>query len=565
MNAKPPPIAFLRLLLHSLPRLLLVVLALGTAWPAGAHTYWQLPVVVNVLKGDNTTDDTIRARIRGVNDILQQCGNLSITLVKINRDVADPQHPRGGDAEGEVRPDERDTLRTDGQKECAALGAGGKFTIAKGLRNAAGGAMNTVNGVAVIGHPVCILNDGQADNRTWAHEFMHTLGLDHNAIPGNLMEDPRPANAGTALTAAQCQAILAGMIQKGVIVETTIDQELVPRLTATVAYVFDEDPGPVVPPQRDILVVTHAFQGFEGVFTDVTVGVELGGVFPPFQTVPPYLIAYDTDANPLTGGSVGQFFGVEKALLIQVQPGDPTRPPQAQAQLQSLMDGTSFPVEARVVRRYTTYEATESLPDEPLQDVLEVFLSLEMLSPVGPVMLVGASAGVVPAVDVVPPQPVSTLPPARPSILLSNRAASPGQTVTLNGEGWTPGSVAWLSLDHDRLMPFPVSDDGQIAGLFTTPPLPVGDYFLDVVDEEGRMNMKVFQVAYFTLAILRVNPGEVEIRWSKEAVGMNLHATESLSAPAWAPVAAPVVLDGDEFVVREPMAIGPRYYRLIGN
>ncbi|MDH7504260.1 MAG: hypothetical protein QHJ82_16305, partial [Verrucomicrobiota bacterium] len=172
-------------------RFLLLLLALSYAWlsqPAFAHTYWQLPVVVNVLKGDNTTDDTISSRIDAVNKILAQCGNLSITLVKINRDVADPQHPRGGDAEGEVRPDEGDVLRADGQKECAAHGAGGKFTIAKGLRDAAGNAMTNVNGVSVTGHPVAILNNGQADNRTWAHEFMHTLGLKHNTIAGNLME-----------------------------------------------------------------------------------------------------------------------------------------------------------------------------------------------------------------------------------------------------------------------------------------------------------------------------------------------------------------------------------------
>lgn len=532
--------------------------------PAVAHTYWQLPVVVNVLKGDNTTDAAIRQRIQGVNDILAQCGNLSVTLVKINRDVADPQHPRGGDAEGEVRPDERGTLRTDGQKECADHGAGGKFTIAKGLRDAAGNAMNTVNGVAVIGHPVCILNDGQADNRTWAHEFMHTLGLGHNAIAGNLMEDPRPANAGTALTAAQCQDILAGMIKKGVIVETTIDQEREPRLTATVAYVFDEDAGPVSSPHQDIQVVTHAFQGYEG-FSQVTVGVELGGLFPPFQTTPPYLVAYDTDGNPLTGGNIGPFFGVEKALTIQVLPGPPSLPPPAQAQLMDLVDGTTFPVQARVVRRNTTYEATEALPDEPLQDVIEVELPLPMLGPVGPLMLVGASSGATPPVDFVSPQPVSTLPPQRPGLLLSNRAATPGQTVTLAGVGWSPGSVAGLSLNHQPLASFPVDPAGQFLGAFTAPTLPAGDYFLDVVDEEGRMNMKVFRIAYFALRILRANPGEVEIRWSKEAVGMVLHAAGSLTDPAWLPVGAPVAVEDDDFVVREPIASGPRYYRLIGN
>jgi hypothetical protein len=538
--------------------------------PAQADTYWQLPVVVNVVKGDPTTDAQIDAMVAEVNRTLAQCGNISITVVKKNHGVPDPQHPRGGDAEGEVRPDERDTLRKNGQKECATNNAGGKFTVAKGLRDTNGTAMVTVNGVAVIGHPVSILNDGQADGRTWAHEFCHTLGLDHNAIPGNLMESPRPPGAGTALTPEQCADILKAMIAKGAKSAKTIEQQLEELWEWFRSWMFDEDTsGLTIPPHLDLDVITHSFQvrgfGVPDQVMAVVVSLELKGLCLPGPVYPEYLVAYDTDANPLTGVPIGEFQGVERALMLQVTPLDPFQPPEVSAHLMDLMSGQMMPVPARAVRRNTSYESTVPWPDEPLQDVLEVTLPWPMMGPVAPLMRVGASSGIMPPVDVLMPQPVPTTPPARPGLAVSHRAAAPGQLVAVQGTGWTPNSMAWLSLNHQRLVPFPVDALGNVMGTFIAPPLPPRDYFLDVVDDEGEMNMKVFRIAHFALKIMRASQNEVDISWSKEAVGFMLHSADSLTAPTWVPVPRPVVLQGDNYVVRDSVENGARYYRLVGN
>ena len=532
--------------------LLCALLALAAGLTGQAHTYVQLPLIVNVLVGEGITDDTIRARVDGMNKIIGQCGNISCTLVKINHNWPDNHEP--GDTPGDVRPDGRDQLRDDGEKEIAAQGASTKIFVAHGLLDGGGDNMDGVNGVTVIGRPVSIIADGNGDDRTWAHEFAHQMGLDHNNVPGNLMEDPRPLGAGTALTEDQCATLLANILLHGPIVEKTIDQMTDPYRYGWTATVSAADAWTASTPATYVRSLGHSFE-LTATSATMVVNLRLAGVIPTGVGAQ-YNVAYDTDQNTATGQPVAGYLGMDRLLQLSVSGVF------AAAQVMDLQHNQFLgTLPAQVIRLSEHTEATSSHTPLDVADSIQLTVPLSMMGTLSNPSLALASSSSSLGNNTLPPAPIATALPQRPPVTLAPLAAYPQQPVAITAQGFTPVSTAEVRINHQLVQTNTTDSNGAFSASVPTPLLVPGDYFLDVVDAQGKLNMKVLRVLGVTLTAQRSGAG-LNLAWPVLAGTNTLQQSASLHAPDWQTVATPPVVSGSNFVVTVSAGAEPGYYRL---
>lgn len=464
--------------------LLALLVLLTDGGPLAAHTFLQLPLVVDVLEGEDITDATIRRRVEGLNRIIGQCGNISLTLAKIQRDWPDPIHPRGGDALGEARRDERRQLANQGDRELAREAAGSKFFVVSRIPDG--------NGATLVGRRSSVINDEAGDDRTWAHELGHQMGLRHgdedSQAADNLMKDPRPPASGTNLTEGQCARIIEQLIRRGPIIERTIEQEFDLPRDSWAVVVFDDEAEPAL---------ELAYLDIRSLALSFDVSAEARTLYAEIELEAPivdgvevtYSLLIDRDANGATGGDFAKAYGIDFVVRAEVSGRFPF---ETRAQLLTWPDGQVVaPVRARVLRRFE--ESTGQAPAVST-DALELTIPLDPLGTLADPMRVGAVSASGDQGDQLRPQPVPTSPPPRPDLTLVDRAAVPGQKVELIGHGFNPGTRAALEIDHRPIAGIEIDAHGGFETVFVTPELRPGDYFLDVVDTSGRVGLAVFRV-----------------------------------------------------------------------
>jgi hypothetical protein len=496
--------------------------------PAGADVFSQLRLVVNVLPGNLQNNQQINQLVDGVNAIFAACPGARITLTtaKITRLPALPAGfmPVGGAntvLAGGGNPTKA-AVDAAANPEIGGVTGGYKVFLAAGLQNPGGAA---INGASYIpsGHSLITQQVGLAgDSQTWAHEIAHGLGLsDLPDVAANLpnLMFPNRLNAagnaaGTALTQAQCDTLMAEYRRRGAAFEVTTAQlSFIPEYnqgTSVLVTALPKTPGDGKPVTGfDWLsphLLTTLFRG-DRALDRVEITLDLRAALPRSGAVQArYDVLIDVDGNAATGKYIGASTGVDAVVAIELSGVWPFQPPDgARVGRLSRVTGDSAPVRLEPPEilprpQFATLQSPPATPEEvgPVlrNDGIRVTVPLPALGTLGDTLRIGVEALTEGAVVSVPQQPIPTRVP-RPRVGTPERRVQVGATVPLTGEGFRPGGTVTLFWGHNLSEPIgtaQVNTRGQFSTEIVIPRVAPGDYLLDVVDDGGGVGITVLTI-----------------------------------------------------------------------
>jgi hypothetical protein len=488
----------------------LAAAALLVPWPRlAADVFLEAKLVVNLLPGVNQTDAQINALADRLNRILAQCpANTAFTLAgnDINRLAA---FPAGFDRNGNtllVESITRAERRRAANPEIA--GGGYKIYVAALLTN------NGVrrNGNTVVSQPISLIREQAGlggDGQTWAHEVVHGLGrLGHSGDVADLMfqarVDRNGVAAGTNITRAECAIVLKGFLRLAPVVETTVEQAGFRPGDAS-AYVAVTDAVPVdlatgEPVADRPHLEVHAVRFYFDRGTDVQeveIRLELSGPLPrDREAAAAYAILIDADRDDATGDAVSGIAGVDAVVHVGFEGSYPFgRRGRSFAVVSGPAAGAAAveleaPPEIEAVRQFS--DELESMPS----DNVVVRVPLALLGELADPIEVGWTAREGGVAQLAPPQPVPTR-RVSPSLAPGAFEARAGEAIAISGSGFAPGSRVdffWDNRFDAPIASFDADDGGGFDARLTVPDAPAGDYYLDAIDAEGRVDIAVVTV-----------------------------------------------------------------------
>ena len=213
---------------------------------------------------------------------------------------------------------------------------------------------------------------------------------------------------------------------------------------------FDDD---VVPPglaHTDVSTVSYSFDMYAPP-DEVSIDVDRGRrLIPDVASWSRVQCGLRHGQQPIDGG-FGPFAGIDRLAVASVSgsfPFDIFRRAAGVAQRRS----SRILARATVARLVEGCECLDDSPDIPVSDSVQMVVPLELLAPTADPMCGGCEGRIEGVIDIVELQPVATAPPAGPVVDVA-QAASPGDPVSISGEGFTAGTLAELSIDHEPVTP----------------------------------------------------------------------------------------------------------------
>jgi hypothetical protein len=272
-------------------------------------------------------------------------------------------------------------------------------------------------------------------------------------------------------------------------------------------------------------------------------------------------VAYNTDQNPATGQPVGGFPGMDRLLQINVQAFGPTA--FATAQMMDLQHGQflgTLPAQVILLSEYT--EATNSYAALSVADLVQVTVPLPLMGTlVNPCLAMAMSSSSLGA-NTLPPAPIATDVPKRPPLILNPLAAYPQQPISLGGQSFGPGSTVQVFINHQVVQTLPADGAGAFNTNLPTPLLAAGDYFLDVVDDQGNVSMRVLRVNGVPLSIQR-SGSSLTLSWPVLAGTNTLQRATVLNPSNWQKITPSQVVVGTNYTATINPNVAAEFYRLI--
>ena len=520
---------------------------------AKAHIYLETKLVVNMLPGTTMTEDEINDIVDGVNEIFSQCGNVGFIVTKINQLEGWP---------GGFRHDANNNLKVSTPYPDLVREANGeikhcgyKIYIAKGVRN----GESAVNGFSYFNESFSVVRerDGiDADARTWAHEILHGFGGKHEdaegSDPNNLIypfrRRPGGGAAGSELTPDQCKRVLRGISRTNPMIEVTHDQERVPKdqlfrtSTMTASVVLDGEGQPVTNAgHMDAFNVTFDFDYGPNNLPVALAKVSFDGLFPRdqfyFGEVTLYL---DSDGNPQTGMSTDTLQGADYAIEFTVDGEFPFPDKGSQALLFDLRGFDFALLEDVVIDSHV--RGREVGEGDPQSDFFEVAIPLELLGELAPIMNASYEGQSDFHRALSEPFQIETMLPA-PQFHASQLLVQPAEEVQLNGSQFTPNSqvrVIWQTDITHVLAEASASANGTFDTSITIPNAPAGDYYLNVIDDEGHADIVILTVPPpASLLQISANGRDLRLLW-ESLPGRSYQIETSRDLLRWTP-AGPLV------------------------
>lgn len=469
--------------------------------PAGlwAHTYKQLPIIVNQLDGAALPD--LEQRQKEMNDIFKQCEahgvyiRVTITRTNLNQN---PTNSLGaplrtnGVVPSDAIADALDKIGLSNEVKTA----GAKIWVVRELRS----GTNTVNGSTVRGRPctVCAQQRGvHGDARTWAHELGHAMGLPdlygagdtNNLMYGYRTYGTNNTPAGSSLTEEQCKIILTNWSQRTSVTAKNPDQtNEPPAKVSTHSLVPPPSTPPIQNTAADIDWVQLVFDhnSIRPSDNSLYVNLHINAVL----TVPPpifYRVWLDTDNNPGTGDPDGFDVAMDHVLsstvdgtvTVMALPGGPTVTAED-------------PLAAQTIHRAVS--GANLAAETPVGTWISSRVSLGLVGPLSALIRVKVTSEGGDFSDTVGPEFVSTLPPPEPVLTLDPIQTVPGGSVSAFGTGFGANTPYKLMFDDVTIIRSVTLPDGSFQTNFIAPNLNHGDFVVDAIDEEGGAAIAVLRV-----------------------------------------------------------------------
>lgn len=505
----------------------LVVFVLATVgllvWTAttSADEMKQLNIVVNQLDGATMTDWNTRQS--EINAILAQTQYyvdrngqpiyISVTISKVNMNQ-NPTDTNGVPIapDGKVLNDDATIKLTELAEKGEVANGGLKVWVAKEVRfgtNSIATNNMVVNGSTIPNSAACMLQEqhgANGDSADWAHEICHAIGLNYDLTndtdTGRLMyawritTNGRPA--GAALTEEECRALNDSLSRLSPTTKPTWDQQTNPPAKSASQWMIDGNNGPVEDPMEDLrnghLDFNYNLQEipnqlFNFNFTIRGVPTEVSPFF--------YRLWLDTDNDSGTGTN-GYDVRFEYRFLsttngaIQafkyVGPAPPISYDLGTFAAQTIAISGRGPTNggSRAVGTLVSSSIPLSFftndPATPLATFIRALLTVDTnLTPFS-------------SADMIGPELVRTTPLPEPSLQLSMGQTLPGSTVSITGQGFS-SNCNYQVLFKDGLVATGVSGpSGQLSASFTVPQLAPGNYLIDIIDDQGLVQIAVLRI-----------------------------------------------------------------------
>jgi len=519
--------AWLILLALALPLLLPV--------PAAANEYAQIQTKVNVLEtvkpgGFDLSNPAqkapaeawIRARLAEANRILAiNKTRTKLTLNQINPAWPDPTPP----ADGRLDLAGRNKLRTDGIKELKenfGSGQGYKFYLVDNWTDTTGW------GLAIINNPIAFLREGLPANQkggrgaSWVHEFGHGMGLDDHTTPTpskNLMRTGPHNRTATELTSEQAATIFENAKKR---VAYTVYNDAQAKAKGLPPcwknWQFQDgslDPRDLPPGKAYADMVEAGLSAYD--LNDYLLAeIELAGL-PPAGVAQQICIRFclNIDNNNATGAVVGGYPGIDRMVTIRLVG---TYPFAVAADVYNTIDNTTTIIDPpQLLTLSEVVDAADDPPPTPLPLGYKLELavpaaSLGTLSSIVPVGVISTDE-----VDMVSDftafEFATTILPY-PTLSLDQLIVElPWEDLALTGSNFTAGEQVGATLGSSETSVGKETADGSggfglsISGaalwaqdLFgeSHPAEDGRDYFLDVVDKQGKCAYKVVTLKNLT-------------------------------------------------------------------
>lgn len=477
-----------------------------------ADTYNQIPLWINILEGEETSEETIDKIEKEIDSIFQKNGlNWRVTSCVLDDSMEDPDKTK--DKPGDIRigegldfTGEEGYLWGLGEDETKDR-SGFKIFVANKILNETGQDDGT-NGISLRGSFRTAVVKGREENetkeaaRTWAHEIGHLFGLDHteqdgtNRSANDLMYPFAQPWLGTDLQPEDIETMKKVKKEQALGLPTTTNRQHDTRYFMFRFSLPDEkeDTEPWFPDEADIIKIDFSFYELDET-KEFHITTFFGGVLPRGEDGFRYFITVDTDNNATTGGELEGWLGID--LLIGVDVFEES----IIATLYSFPDLVPItPVEARVDThcKFIDMETPPEIPPKPIQDSIVVNLQQEILGSLSDPINIGAliTTDQGDVIDKLETTPMSTSPPERPNLSLNPPVATSGSTITATGNGFTPNDNISIIFNHVTVSVAEVEFDGSFQASLTVPELPVDHYMIDAIDDSYNIGVNMFTLTF---------------------------------------------------------------------
>ncbi len=489
---------------------------------AHAHVYMEAKLVVNILPGNNQTDEELQDIVEGVNKIFSQCGNISFTLNPddINR-LLEPPKGFELDENNETRacgPDDED-YRNAANPEIEY--GGYKVFIPHSILDS---DEESVNGETYVNKPISMISRNRSidgDSHTWAHEIGHGLGLDHNDSEDNLMHPFRRRRdnspAGSNLTKEQCNTTVENFKKLNPVEGKTADQQSIDSGDRTVKTILIstnpiDSNGKIVNgfEYLDIHAARMIFYR-SPILKELELEIFLSGLSPrniPVETK--YLVYLDVDNNQDTGIRFKDFKGIDKIISLEFKGKFPFRAPQGTSVVRIIDNGNGIHPEPGVEElrppkiieyfKFINYpnvtDLTKVAPKGKPDESIVVKIPLASLGKIADNINVGfeSSGGGITASSQQFSIPTNII---KPSIKAERLVVNIGEAVSLSGYNFAPNSEVrfyWNNKFKVSIASTITNNEGIFLTSIKLPKSLVGDHVLDAIDSKGNVAIMVFTV-----------------------------------------------------------------------
>ncbi|MBX3365161.1 MAG: hypothetical protein KF866_10375 [Phycisphaeraceae bacterium] len=477
----------------------MLILSCGTArmWADPGPDDWiELPVVINLYKGVNVTEDEAKGYIERANEVLKQA-KIKLKVAKTNTDF----EVGNGDANQAETEDAEAIKKGKEELKDHTEGKGIKINFCNQPIDGRPGT----NGWAIHKTPVVFVRknsdaekEKEKTGNTVAHEICHVLTIDYDLYDAEFIKRlmyGRDSRTGTELTDAEKEEIRKEAAKRGKVEKKeapAAPSQNKKQETALGYNSSDDSPNDVSGVKDASITSLEGDESYE-------MRLVLGGAFAPGQSGNYYFLL-DTDNNPDTGVIIGDIVGIERAVQIFVPPGAPFAQISA---FDTLNPSNTFNTMGTVILEHKFYEGDDGAPvgSTPYGHVIDWSIPIAFFEPAPSDLvsvIVGAGPMGAPGFDrftmILDRFAGDRGPHVSTDVGLVDAAA--GEAFVIFGSEFTPGAVLEVTLD-DALIGAVVADPaGNFTMLMTLDPAtPTDAYFLTVQDPaDGAFGFAVIEV-----------------------------------------------------------------------